>query len=85
MCLTVPLRLQVSEPTADEHDELRQCPAARPRGVSAAEQLCDDDVCVRAGELRRHGELETLLCEQSAGTGGSDTRRGQAGSRGGPQ
>ena len=76
MCLTVPLRLQVSEPTADEHDELRQyaadrlcwCAAVRPRGVSIAEQLCDDDVdvCVRAGELRRHGELETLLCEQSA-------------------
>ena len=76
-------------------DELRQYAGDRlswraavgPRGISSAEQLCDvdADVCVRAGELRRHRELEALLGEQFAGTGGPDSRRDQAGARRGSE
>ena len=93
-------RLHVSQSAVDRHrpyrdDELRQYagdrlswrPAVSPRGISNAEQLCDVDVdvCVRARELRRHRELEALLCEQSVGTGGPDSRRDQKGTRRGSE
>ena len=68
-------------------DRLSRRAAVGPRGVYNAEQLCDVDVdvCVRAGELRRHREFEALLCEQSVGTGGPDTSGDQAAARRGSE